>query len=179
MSGYSHRLIQYRLQSTLPQRERRSYRYGNSLRLAISTHTPTKGATSRRSSWFPAWTNFNPRSHKGSDSRGTARGVNSLTISTHAPTKGATACVAYVLETVDNFNPRSHKGSDRGNIYRNGKSQDFNPRSHKGSDVAPEQARLLVELISTHAPTKGATIDRLNAILQEKFQPTLPQRERL
>ena len=54
--------------------------------------------------------NFNPRSHKGSD---TIPGTDPAhgTISIHAPTRGATLSDSFFTPP-GNFNPRSHKGSD-------------------------------------------------------------------
>ena len=57
--------------------------------LRISIHAPTRGATGPDGSIQPQKQNFNPRSHKGSDS------LNSV------------EPLPYT-----NFNPRSHKGSD-------------------------------------------------------------------
>ena len=76
-------------QSTLPRGER-----------PLSYHTP--GHLS----------NFNPRSHEGSDSN-----------------------TCHVLVLPLHFNPRSHEGSDRWNRPWLQSSDHFNPRSHEGSDV--------------------------------------------
>ena len=125
-------------QPTLPQRERRELR-------AVGCGV----------------TDFNPRSHKGSDRYSQQSQSRFL-----------------------NFNPRSHKGSDQAwavhsnsllefqptlpqrerlflcTTNRTG-GKNFNPRSHKGSDIVtiahPCHGR-----ISTHAPTKGATLFAIN-----------------
>ena len=54
------------------------------------------------------------------------------------------------------FNPRSHERSDHKRIHDCSIRQDFNPRSHERSD---NFVRVLyhVQLISIHAPTRGAT----------------------
>ena len=98
------------------------------------------------------------------------------------------------------FNPRSHEGSDEQDretvLFLCG----FNPRSHEGSDAIASRFIELTE-VSIHAPTKGATqritkthlkfwsfnprshegsdrvINRLQ-IRNQKFQSTLPRRER-
>ena len=99
---------------------------------------------------------FNPRSHKGSDSSLYTR---------------------YPIPVY--FNPRSHKGSDFFAVSAMLIPSDFNPRSHKGSDVVRvvlaemdmrfqstlpqgERRRLycaerIRNRISIHAPTRGAT----------------------
>ena len=81
------------------------------------------------------------------------------------------------------FNPRSHEGSDlqrskihfanlpfqstlprgerRFTVPGTGKSTgDFNPRSHEGSD-GNKHNNCVNNLISIHAPTRGATLPRL------------------
>ena len=55
---------------------------------------------------------------------------------------------------------------------------DFNPHSHEGSDFLTS-ALPLVLAISTHTPTKGATLASHGCnIYDSRFQPTLPRRER-
>ena len=53
----------------------------------------------------------------------------------------------------------------------------FNPRSHEGSD-AQKRASMKYMAVSIHAPTKGATQRSVVSVLREKFQSTLPRRER-
>ena len=147
-----------------------------------------------------AASNFNPRSHEGSDVR------------THLSQGGISTY----------FNPRSHEGSDglkdgnerplflfqstlprgerrvraggldlrsiisihaptRGATshlhWRSSTSWNFNPRSHEGSDGAVDGVDALL-FISIHAPTRGAT-NPVNAMAKEKaFQSTLPRGER-
>ncbi len=126
---------------------------GNSF---ISIHAPTRGATLDRNSKTSLLTNFNPRSHKGSDVNFRTRrkiysnfnprshkgsdttdtgGVHMSNISIHAPTRGATIYIAKVYADLVHFNPRSHKGSD---------GATFNFRYDSA--------------ISIHAPTRGATL---------------------
>ena len=99
--------------------------------------------------------NFNPRSHKGSDAIKCNNNFCTL-ISIHAPTRGATEDLITAFRGWDisihaptrgathyafiqgyhgrNFNPRSHKGSDRICRQMPYIRLNFNPRSHKGSD---------------------------------------------
>ena len=56
------------------------------------------------------------------------------------------------------FNPRSHEGSDYSASQKGHSSCDFNPRSHEGSDIKYAQGEL-EDLISIHAPTRGATLN--------------------
>ena len=104
---------------------------------------------------------FNPRSHEGSD-------------------KIFFANAKFFMH----FNPRSHEGSDmsedfvpprpplfqpalpRGErlfvIVGGFHLRNFNPRSHEGSDDGSTWHKLLPYIISTRAPTRGAT-ERCNS----------------
>ena len=99
----------------------------------ISIHAPTRGATRRL-----------------------MVSLQIARISIHAPTRGATE-IGKAQETGEvDFNPRSHKGSDGSWPYSLTWTWYFNPRSHKGSDgfVFPGP---VFQVISIHAPTRGAT----------------------
>ena len=98
-------------QSTLPQGERRIPHLTEYYRVAISIHAPTRGATVFGIREYYGISNFNPRSHKGSDN--TLNPIKTI---------------------IEDFNPRSHKGSDRAGDGIIQVSIYFNPRSHKGSD---------------------------------------------
>ena len=54
----------------------------------------------------------------------------------------------------------------------------FNPRSHAGSDGMEQIGREWIR-ISTHAPTRGATVFLDELEPDRGFQPTLPRGERL
>ena len=129
-------------------------------RFLISIHAPTRGATYTLLTPFFIVSNFNPRSHEGSDSSvGHSRSVPRISI--HAPTRGATIYGATLVSVVGisihaptrgatdvgmaspsvntDFNPRSHEGSDlRGWIRTLSQYRNFNPRSHEGSDSVLE-----------------------------------------
>ncbi len=159
----------------------------------ISTHAPTKGATenpmvknimemhfnprSHKGSDrkmlldFTSCKNFNPRSHKGSDFT-YVYFCRCKNISTHAPTKGATFRSSDIVSVLPHFNPRSHKGSDLLMVLYLPNFNNFNPRSHKGSDITSFVNQSDLPMISTHAPTKGATNDHgLNQIITPNFNP--------
>ena len=169
------------------------------IRIDISIHAPAKGATSgqckrhlkatfqstlprrerRRHRWNGiSFRNFNPRSREGSDTlrqlifindnqfqstlprrerrKLAVTGRASTGISIHAPAKGATAAVAIFEVGATNFNPRSREGSD---------------------NLAQNKFALEV-IISIHAPAKGATGRSIRQRYCERFQSTLPRRER-
>ena len=67
----------------------------NGIDTTVSTHAPTKGATSPTSSIS-----------------------QSLMVSTHAPTKGATLAALEIGSMVRRFNPRAHEGRDQQQVYR-------------------------------------------------------------
>ena len=79
-------------------------------------------------------TNFNPRSHEGSDS-GFHMQLTLINISIHAPTRGAT----YISKKVGYGIAISIHAPTRGATYRLARhlryTGNFNPRSHEGSDL--------------------------------------------
>ncbi len=144
----------------------------------ISTHAPTKGATSAAVIAAVCNVDFNPRSHKGSDLlqalvnnlRGdfnprSHKGSDcerrviapAVSISTHAPTKGATRARAEQPRKVLYFNPRSHKGSDKSSAPGSGSWRPFQPTLPQRERQRGLRISITCVDISTHAPTKGAT----------------------
>ena len=77
-------------------------------------------------------------------------------ISIHAPVKGATTGAISAQVSMCNFNPRSREGSDTPLLNNSTIFVNFNPRSREGSDCSSDKDRD-TELISIHAPVKGAT----------------------
>ena len=63
-----------------------------------------------------------------------------------------------------NFNPRSHEGSDRDTYWVTVATANFNPRSHEGSDRYQHGRWIYTDMISIHAPTRGATLEKLKEI---------------
>ena len=143
----------------------------------ISIHAPTRGAT-------VVYIQF----------------INLTIISIHAPTRGATSTeLSFELTFID-FNPRSHERSDVSDKLIMTQNLDFNPRSHERSDRAkrdpgreraefqstlPREERQWrpgmhqsIQQISIHAPTRGATINSMQATASSRFQSTLPREER-
>ena len=99
---------------------------------------------------------FNPRSYKRSDVSGCdrtpeARDFNPRSYKRSDFTESSHQCAPL------NFNPRSYKRSDHWNRWRHLRQFDFNPRSYKRSDLAELRERQ-VNMISIHAPTRGATM---------------------
>ena len=120
----------------------------------ISIHAPTRGATRYSICSVVLWqfqstlprgerpddyiidhdyTDFNPRSHEGSDAdvAFTETAVNDFNPRSHEGSDRMHRLYEYWM---DYFNPRSHEGSDRQMDTHECRWYDFNPRSHEGSD---------------------------------------------
>ena len=121
-------------------------------------------------------------------------------ISIHAPTRGATAGILFI-PSVEYFNPRSHKGSDADkqqwyayavqfqSTLPQGERRDGDeertqriifqstlPQGERRYQILPGDE---VDIISIHAPTRGATARmKKETMAPTKFQSTLPQGER-
>ena len=101
--------------------------------------------------------NFNPRSHEGSD-----------------PREPGADC-----ERRRYFNPRSHEGSDSGQQWVCDEIDLFQSTLPRGERRSLHSVSCIVERISIHAPTRGATKTTLQANLEFiGFQSTLPRGER-
>ena len=120
--------------------------------------------------------NFNPRSHERSDGSGYVEGQRYL-ISIHAPTRGATNWRVMYPITIEfqSTLPREERllscHFKRGYIH-------FNPRSHERSDFT-SKIPVPNNIISIHAPTRGATKSASISYQKTLFQSTLPREERL
>ena len=82
--------------------------------------------------------------------------LGELWISIHAPARGATTFKGFMAMLTRDFNPRTREGCDQGQSPVHGALSDFNPRTREGCDVAL-MMRDFDELISIHAPARGAT----------------------
>ena len=122
-----------------------------------------------------------------------------LHISIHAPAKGATLPCDYIIlhrvfqstlprrerrvlwqrgSCSKDFNPRSREGSDVHLRQRFQIVWNFNPRSREGSDTSVLDLLISRLYISIHAPAKGATSGIWTMHWKQRFQSTLPRRER-
>ena len=120
---------------------------------------------------------FNPRSREGSDHPDSEL-KNYAKISIHAPAKGATKCNICKRAGAKDFNPRSREGSD---LSCSCKCFSMSISIHAPAKGATLffRAFFCAYIISIHAPAKGATyVSQIQEYIQ-KFQSTLPRRERL
>ena len=123
-------------------------------------------------------TDFNPRSHEGSDTFQTSMSGQG-TISIHAPTRGATS-VGGPYKVIPHF--ISIHAPTRGATYI-GASKTFvraisiHAPTRGATDPSPRIR--MTHPISIHAPTRGATtIRRWHLCTKYLFQSTLPRGER-
>ena len=78
-------------------------------------------------------------------------------VSIHAPTRGATGYPQLTLFSCQSFNPRTHEGCDKGlldSVKKRGGFQSTHPRGVRLADIAEYFES---QLVSIHAPTRGAT----------------------
>mgnify|MGYP005759827013 CR=1 FL=1 len=122
---------------------------------------------------------FNPRSREGSDAvvavpaesvdlisiHAPARGATEsdevdgtlISISIHAPARGATDDKVYEMQTPVIFQSTLPRGERLKTHMDITKTYYFNPRSREGSDGNGMVTHLREEIISIHAPARGAT----------------------
>ena len=147
---------------------------------------------------IPKHSDFNPRSHEGSDGRsGTVRTVPEGFQST-LPRGERLNCGGVVVSMMlfqstlprgerrtddilqreqQEFQSTLPRGERPGAAVPIRSGMDFNPRSHEGSDIA-DYNDLLSGKISIHAPTRGATFYQVGEERTTQFQSTLPRGER-
>ena len=123
--------------------------------IAISIHAPTRGATAFHQVLSSIPDNFNPRSHERSDINDLVNSIHTLIFQSTLP-REERHVDPVITTTICHFNPRSHERSDRQGAIEG-----------KGN------------IISIHAPTRGATLTSCVPSLYPKFQSTLPREERL
>ncbi len=144
-------------------------------KIAISIHAPTRGATLVE----------------------LEKTMNEI-ISIHAPTRGATLCgnrISRLLLFQSTLLQEERQGSDKVNLltqifqstllqeerqcvpYKKHNCFYFNPRSYKRSDLL-ESLGIEDNIISIHAPTRGATKNYYENVNGSEFQSTLLQEER-
>ena len=138
--------------------------------------TPPRRGRPRDTQWQSTVPCFNPRPHEGGDSVRLDLGHRGL-VSTHAPTKGATFPAAYSVKNAYVFQPTPPRRGRLDDTYNATGTGGFNPRPHEGGDSTA--VRTYGHLtVSTHAPTKGATVWNCGGNTMPVFQPTPPRRGR-
>ncbi len=117
----------------------------------ISTHAPRAGGDRRHRRLFAELPGFQP-----------------------TPPRGGRRDLAAGDVHVLDFNPRPHAGGDAITMYIFNEKADFNPRPHAGGDIE-RRSDMYRDAISTHAPTRGATMWSFKESGQIEFQPTPPR----
>ena len=139
---------------------------------------------------------FQPTRPRGARQKAGLDPGHELDVSTHAPTRGATGASAGTSMLTPTFQPTRPRGARPNAMPRVCGSRCFNPRAHAGRDAppglffttspvsthAPRGARLArvgrvdaFERVSTHAPTRGATVELAQWLSLLQFQPTRPR----
>ena len=98
-------------QSTLPRGERHGSSQFSGMPVVISIHAPTRGATSYTGGYGGSVTDFNPRSHEGSDGIVT-HSLHLRQIFQSTLPRGERLLAKLLQQKLLYFNPRSHEGSD-------------------------------------------------------------------
>ena len=125
------------------------------MKLTVSIHAPTRGATHSSVALIPFLVSFNSRTHAGCDLDNPILSKVIITVSIHAPTRGATyIAIIYLIYIV--------------------KFQFTHPRG-----VRPTCGLFLCKVeytVSIHAPTRGATkIKMIKRLKKLMFQFTHPR----
>ena len=144
----------------------------------VSIHAPVRGATahSPRRSALPS--GFNPRTRTGCDAcdgslwqrqavsihapvRGATPGLNVLQhlceVSIHAPVRGATTCSGRRSPATPRFNPRTRTGCDHFRSPMLRAAPEFQS-THPYGVRHESQFSCPVQIVSIHAPVRGATV---------------------
>ena len=123
-------------------------------------------------------TNFNPRSHEGSD-RNMGFLFSPYRISIHAPTRGATLLGEESCVAIHRFQSTLPRGERRITGILEMFPQVFQSTLPRGERPCGRRLIWCVGYISIHAPTRGATIIQAESCVAiHRFQSTLPRGER-
>ena len=89
------------------------------------------------------------------------------------PTRPRGARLVVVLHNTlqGRFNPRAHEGRDIATTTRPSTLARFNPRAHEGRDKVLRASLAGMLDVSTHAPTRGATLFASSADRATSFNP--------
>ena len=146
--------------------------------ITISIHAPTRGATDALQLYCRGHSNFNPRSHEGSDCKMAVCYLEPEIFQSTLP-RGERR-LENLLEEIEkeDFNPRSHEGSDVLQRVVFKCKIHFNPRSHEGSDFGAVVTRFTKAEFQSTLPRGERLINYKNVTQCHGFQSTLPRGER-
>ena len=106
-------------------------------------------------------TDFNPRSHEGSDRRQPPPCGGQFLFQSTLPRGERPLPVSPKTSSITYFNPRSHEGSDFQCYADNTDCEQFQSTLPRGERLDADLNNLPSDTISIHAPTRGATCQRL------------------
>ena len=121
----------------------------------VSIHAPTRGATSLCQKQNLILICFNPRAHAGRDIILIIIFNFLYYVSIHAPTRGATV-VKPLADAQIQFQSTRPRGARLVRSKTSKAADSFNPRAHAGRDLK-RYREFLINRVSIHAPTRGAT----------------------
>ncbi len=104
-------------------------------------------------------------------------GASSACKPLHAPAKGATPAVARLRPRAGGFNPRPREGGDCRTLSPCRLAHSFNPRPREGGDDLVREDLAKLEIVSIHAPAKGATTARPVSVRFAKVSIHAPAKE--
>ena len=161
--------------------ERRDLTFGYFVRVffLVSTHAPTKGATTSLGTYPAVSTMFQPTRPRKARLLINNTPVTTPRFQPTRPRKARPACNIACSERWAFQPTRPRKARRQGRVRVSTLALSFNPRAHERRD-----STFLLERpcrgVSTHAPTKGATgAISLCTIFTTEFQPTRPRKARL
>ena len=144
--------------ATRPRGERPACSWRSSRELSRFNPRTHAGRDSTSLASMNSRASFNPRAHAGRDLRLVHAHAEQVGVSTHAPTRGATGAAIEIAGIKLTFQPTRPRGARRARPSRlPASSSRFNPRAHAGRDARQHGSAGVQELVSTHAPTRGAT----------------------
>ena len=120
---------------------------------------------------------FNPRSHEGSDAASRSFLCFSALFQSTLP-RGERLQPGQMVSQNLLFQSTLPRGERPSPSRTTTRRCNFNPRSHEGSDVVVINGFSVNQVISIHAPTRGATSRSEDVALTAGFQSTLPRGER-
>ena len=142
-----------------PTRGATSAAPGLEIPIYISIHAPTRGATAL--GWFPcqSWQISIHAPTRGATSAGSVRQqAQEAEISIHAPTRGATPENPVPIVSAGDISIHApHEGSDSGQQWVCDEIDLFQSTLPRGERRSLHSVSCIVERISIHAPTRGAT----------------------
>ena len=142
---------------------------------SVSMHAPARGATTTPTSTGRTRRGFNPRACEGRDSLLAPLSVTSQIFQSTRP-RGARLSPMVLGKPFVSFQSTRPRRARRGGAAPACRYGCFNPRAREGRDQAHQRLAQQCDLVSIHAPARGATLTNPIYIGQQIwFQSTRPR----